>query len=153
MGTDIKIQKRISIQNEGVTVIPDVSNLNFLGNGVHASSSGTVVIDGVTTRSFYDQFMTNQYMYFLPADNSALYNTLRAGGALTSSGTTSSLVENPMGVLFTTSLAVGSAVSLYGNTFGGSILGTNFQFELFRKFRINTTNGAQRFFILNCCTN
>jgi hypothetical protein len=42
MGTDIKIQKRISIQNEGVTVIPDVSNLNFLGNGVHASSGGTV---------------------------------------------------------------------------------------------------------------
>lgn len=113
------------------------------------STNGSGILqwtDRLDTLSFYNQFMVNQFSYFLPSDSSVLYDTLRAGGTLTSSGTTSALVENPMGVLYTTATAVGSAVSLYGNTFGGNIFGLNFQFELFRKFRINSTNGAQRFF-------
>ena len=95
----------------------------------------------------YDKFMTNQFGYFLPMDGITLYDTLRVGGSLTSVGTVSALSENPMGVLYTTALAVGSVAGLYGNPFGGSgYLGTNFQFEQIRKFRINTNNSAQRFF-------
>jgi hypothetical protein len=137
------------IQDEGVT-IAERNTINFVGNGVTASDNGTntvITIPGVTTQSFFDQFMVNQYSYFLPSDNSALYDTLRAGGTLTSVGTTSSLTENPMGVLFTTPTAVSSVAALFGNTFGGSILGVNFQFETHRRFRINTSNPAQRLFI------
>lgn len=136
------------IQDEGVNVT-ERNTINYVGNGVTVTDDGTknvITIPGVTTQSFFDQFMVNQYCYFLPSDSSALYDTLRAGGSLTSFGTTSSLTENPMGVLFTTPAAVGSAAGLFGNTFGGSILGVNFQFETHRRFRINTTNGAQRFF-------
>lgn len=96
----------------------------------------------------YDKFMTNQFAYFLPMDGSTFYDTLRVGGTLTSTGTVSSLSENPMGVLYTTALAVGSVAGLYGNPFGGSgYLGVSSQFETIRKFRINTNNGAQRLFV------
>jgi hypothetical protein len=96
----------------------------------------------------YDKFMTNQFAYFLPMDGISLYDTLRVGGSLTSTGTASSLSENPMGVLYTTAAAVGSVAGLYGSAFGGSgYLGSNFQFEIIRKFRISTNNGAQRLFI------
>lgn len=149
MSTIINIDKRISVEEEGTVITSNVSNINYVGTGVTASAIGenvTVDIPGADTLSFYKQFMVNQFCYFLPSDSTVLYDTLRAGGTLTSSGTTSALSENPMGVLYTTATTTGSAVSLYGNTFGGSMLGVNFQFELFRKFRINSTNGAQRFF-------
>ena len=137
------------IQDEGSNLTQrDI--INFVGNGVTATDNGTntvVTVPGVTTQSFFDQFMVNQYSYFLPSDNSALFDTLRAGGSLTSVGTTTSLTENPMGVLFTTPTAVSSVAALFGNTFGGSILGVNFQFETHRRFRINTANPAQRLFI------
>lgn len=136
------------VEDEGVA-LTQRTNLNFTGAGVSVADVGgktTVTIDNAGTQSFYNQFVTNQYCYFLASDSSALFDVLRAGGTLTSVGTTSALVENPMGVLFTTPTAVGSVTALYGNTFGGNMLGTNFQFEMYRKFRINTTNGAQRFF-------
>lgn len=120
----------------------------LVGQTLITNGAGTVEWTfPVTTKSFFDQFMVNQYSYFLPSDNSALFDTLRAGGSLTSVGTTSSLTENPMGVLFTTPTAVSSVAALFGNTFGGSILGVNFQFETYRRFRINTANPAQRLFI------
>jgi hypothetical protein len=137
------------IQNEGSN-LTQRNIINFVGAGVDATDNGTntvVTVPGVTTQSFFDQFMVNQYSYFLPSDNSALFDTLRAGGTLTSVGTTSSLTENPMGVLFTTPTAISSVAALFGNTFGGSILGVNFQFETHRRFRINTANPAQRLFI------
>jgi hypothetical protein len=96
----------------------------------------------------YDKFMTNQFAYFLPMDGITLYDTLRVGGTLTSVGTVSALSETPMGVLYTTPSAAGSVAGLYGSSFGGSgYLGSAFQFEIIRKFRINTNNGAQRLFI------
>jgi hypothetical protein len=143
--------ERFGIDRNGATVINNAYKLPQ-GDGTLnqvLSTDGVGVVqwtDRFDTKSFYNQFMTNQYCYFLASDSSALFDVLRAGGTLNSVGTTSALVENPMGVLFTTPTAVSSVAALYGNTFGGNMLGTNFQFEMYRKFRINTTNGAQRFF-------
>lgn len=96
----------------------------------------------------YEKFMTNQFSYFLPMDSITLYDTLRVGGTLTSIGTVSALSETPMGVLYTTPSTAGSVAGLYGRSFGGSgYLGSAFQFEIIRKFRISTNNGAQRLFI------
>jgi hypothetical protein len=110
--------------------------------------SATTIFSPTLDNLFYDEFMTNQYAYFLPSDGTTTYSGLRtAGGTILSTGTIASLVENPMGILFTTPIAVGSVAAQYGNVFGISSLGVNFQFETIRKFRINTNNGAQRLFV------
>ena len=98
------------------------------------------------TNLLFDKFMVNQFCYFLPKDASALYDTLRLGGTLLSTGTVSSLSENPMGIQYQTAAATGSVSGQYGTSFGGNILGVNFQFDMYRRFRITTNNGAQRFF-------
>jgi hypothetical protein len=118
-------------------------------NGMSASTvSATTIYSPTLDDYLYDKFMTNQYSYFLPSDNTATYSGLRTvGGTILSTGSISTLVENPMGILLTTSLAVGSVTAQYGTVFGGSLLGTNFQFETIRKFRINTNNGNQRIFV------
>jgi hypothetical protein len=130
------------------------TKLNLTG-GVVSGSLTASTVSATTLNSptldnlIYDKVMTNQLMYFLPMDGSTVYDTLRTGGSLLGGsvgGSIQSLNENPMGILYTTSTAVGSAAGQYGNPFGGSILSLNFQFELIRKFRINTTNGNQRFF-------
>ena len=90
--------------------------------------------------------MINQFCYFLCKDSSSVYDTLRVGGTLSGTGTISALAENPMGIQYQTAAATGSVAGQYGNPYGGSMFGINFQFEMIRKFRINTTNGAQRFF-------
>jgi hypothetical protein len=110
--------------------------------------SATTIYSPTLDDFLYDKFMTNQYAYFLPSDSTATYSGLRtAGGTILSTGSISSLVENPMGILFTTPIAVGSVTAQYGTVFGVSSLGVNFQFETIRKFRINTNNGAQRLFV------
>jgi hypothetical protein len=116
-------------------------------SGLSANTfSATTILSPTLDNFFYDEFMTNQYGYFYPSDGSALYDYLRGNGTLLSVGTVSALSENPMGVQYQTATAVGSVTALYGTIFGGNILGVNFQFEMIRKFRINTTNSAQRFF-------
>ena len=113
-----------------------------------SSVSATTIYSPTLDNLFYDEFMTNQYAYFLPSDGTTTYSGLRtAGGTILSTGTIASLVENPMGILFTTPIAVGSVAAQYGTVFGISSLGVNFQFETIRKFRINTNNGAQRLFV------
>ena len=116
-------------------------------SGLSANTfSATTILSPTLDNFFYDEFMTNQYGYFYPSDGSALYDYLRGNGTLISVGTVTALSENPMGVQYQTATAVGSVTALYGTIFGGNILGVNFQFEMIRKFRINTTNSAQRFF-------
>jgi hypothetical protein len=113
-----------------------------------SSISATTIYSPTLDDYLYDKFMTNQYAYFLPSDGTTTYSGLRtAGGTILSTGTIASLVENPMGILFTTPIAVGSVAAQYGTVFGISSLGLNFQFETIRKFRINTNNGAQRLFV------
>ena len=114
----------------------------FSANTVSATTLSSPTLDNL----FYDEFMTNQYAYFLPSDGASTYDYLRGNGTLLSTGTVSALSENPMGVQYQTAAAVGSVTGLYGTVFGGNILGTNFTFELIRKFRFGTNNGAQRFF-------
>jgi hypothetical protein len=49
MSTEINIKKRIDIQEEGVSITPDVNSINFIGDGVTASAIGddvTVNIPG-----------------------------------------------------------------------------------------------------------
>jgi hypothetical protein len=113
-----------------------------------SSISATTIYSPTLDDYLYDKFMTNQYAYFLPSDGTTTYSGLRtAGGTILSTGTVSTLTENPMGILFTTPIAVGSVTAQYGTVFGVSSLGVNFQFETIRKFRINTNNGAQRLFV------
>jgi hypothetical protein len=57
MSTEINIKKRIDIQEEGVSITPDVNSINFIGDGVTASAIGddvTVNIPGGTgTITYY----------------------------------------------------------------------------------------------------
>ena len=109
--------------------------------------SATTLYSPTLDDYLYDKYMTNQYSYFLPSDASTAYSGHRTnGGTILSTGTVAPLTENPMGIQFTTSIAVGSVAAQYGTVMGGSLLGVNFQFETIRKFRINTNNGNQRFF-------
>lgn len=125
-----------------------VSGATQFSGGLSANTfSATTIYSPTLDDYLYDKYMTNQYSYFLPSDASATYSAHRTnGGTILSVGTVSTLTENPMGILLTTALAVGSVAGQYGTVVGGSLLSTNFQFEIIRKFRINTNNGAQRFF-------
>jgi len=57
MSTEINIKKRIDIQEEGVSITPDVNSINFTGDGVTASAIGddvTVNIPGgMGTTTYY----------------------------------------------------------------------------------------------------
>ena len=53
MGTDINIKKRIAVQDESVTLTPDVNQIDFVGGGVTATAVGnnvtvSVVAGGLT---------------------------------------------------------------------------------------------------------
>jgi hypothetical protein len=119
------------------------------GGGITASTiSATTIYSPTLDDYLYDKYMTNQYSYFLPSDGSAAYSGHRTnGGTILSTGTVAPLTENPMGIQLTTPIAVGSVAAQYGTVMGGSLLGVNFQFEIIRKFRINTNNGNQRIFV------
>ena len=93
----------------------------------------------------YSKNMTNQYSFILPDDGATTYSSQRWGGTLTNLGTVSTVSEQPVSILYTTSAATSSVSGIYGNPFSTQ-LGTNFEFEYIHKFRINTNNGAQRFF-------
>ena len=57
MSTEINIKKRIDIQEEGVSITPDVNSINFTGDGVTASAVGnnvTVTIAGAFTGYDYE---------------------------------------------------------------------------------------------------
>lgn len=96
----------------------------------------------------YDRFMTNHYSYMLPMDNGT-YSTLRINTAsMLTVGTVSSMSENPSGVRYQTSTAVGSIAGTYGAPFGNNLtVGTFFGFEFIRKFKVISSNNEQRIFI------
>ena len=96
----------------------------------------------------YDRFMTNHYSYMLPLENGT-YSTLRINTAsMLTVGTVSSMSENPTGVRYQTSTAVGSIAGTYGAPFGNNLtIGTFFGFEFIRKFKVISSNNEQRIFI------
>ena len=56
MSTEINIRKRIDIQEEGVSITPDVNSINFIGAGVTASTVGdnvTVNVQGSVGATAY----------------------------------------------------------------------------------------------------
>lgn len=123
------------------------SGTTFSGGITASTVSATTLYSPTLDDYLYDKYMTNQYSYFLPSDGSAAYSGHRTnGGTILSTGTVAALTENPMGILLTTPITVGTVAAQYGTVMGGSLLGVNFQFEIIRKFRINTNAGTQRFF-------
>ena len=136
--------KKLYINSRQLTGSYAITGSLTITDGTNVTTIGATTLDDY----LYDKFMTNQYAYFLPSDGTTTYSGLRtAGGTILSTGTVSTLSENPMGILFTTPAAVGSVAAQYGTVFGGSIQSTNFQFEMIRKFRVNTNNGNQRLFV------
>jgi hypothetical protein len=139
-------------QQSGIMAGTGVTNVS----AVMTNPSQTVVVTNPTTTPqitiddtnfLYNKFMVNQYAYLLPSDTNLLWDNLRVGGTLLVTGTNTALAENPMGQQFTTATAVGSVTGFFGTNFGtAGFFGSNFEFDFSYRFRINTNNGAQRFF-------
>ena len=139
-------------QQSGIMAGTGVTNVS----AIMTNPSQTVVVTNPTTipqitiddtNFMYNKFMVNQYGYLLPSDANVLWDSLRVGGTLLQTGTVSALSEIPMGQLFSTATAVGSVTGFFGTNFGSSpFFGVNFTFDFSYRFRINTNNGAQRFF-------
>lgn len=156
VGTNGQILSANSAEATGLKWInvpaTDVTNVS----AVMVNPSQTVVVTNPTTTPqitiddtnfTYNKFMVNQYAYILPKDVSVTFDTLRVGGTLLTTGTVSALAENPMGVQFTTATAVSSVAGFFGTNFGSTaFFGVNFTIDFSYRFRINTTNAAQRFF-------
>ena len=156
VGTNGQILSADSAETTGLKWInvpaTDVTNVS----AVMVNPSQTVVVTNPTTTPqitiddtnfMYNKFMVNQYGYLLPSDGNLLWDNLRVGGTLLVTGTNTALAENPMGQLFQTATAVSSVTGFFGTNFGGtSFFGVNFTFDFSYRFRINTTNAAQRFF-------
>ena len=60
MSTEINIRKRIDIQEEGVSITPDVNSINFIGAGVTASAVGNDVTVDITSASGSVLYYMNQ---------------------------------------------------------------------------------------------
>lgn len=60
MSTEINIRKRIDIQEEGVSITPDVSSINFTGAGVTASAVGQDVTVDITASAGSVIYYMNQ---------------------------------------------------------------------------------------------
>ena len=139
-------------QQSGIMAGTGVTNVS----AVMTNPSQTVVVTNPTTipqitiddtNFMYNKFMVNQYGYLLPSDVNLLWDSLRVGGTLLVTGTNTALSENPMGQQFTTATAVSSVTGFFGTNFGNTaFFGVNFTFDFSYRFRINTNNGAQRFF-------
>jgi hypothetical protein len=139
-------------QQSGIMAGTGVTNVS----AVMTNPSQTVVVTNPTTipqitiddtNFTYNKFMVNQYGYLLPSDVNLLWDNLRVGGTLLVTGTNTALSENPMGQQFTTATAVSSVTGFFGTNFGNTaFFGVNFTFDFSYRFRINTTNAAQRFF-------
>ena len=135
----------------GTSWITPVSTVS----AIMTNPSQTVVVANPTTTPqitiddtnlLYNKFMVNQYSYLFPSDGNLLWDNLRVGGTLLTTGTNTSLSETPMGQLFATASATSSVTGFFGTNFGASFFGSNFEIDFSYRFRINTNNGAQRFF-------
>ena len=60
MSTEINIKKRIDIQEEGVSITPDVNSINFTGAGVTASATGNDVTVDITSAAGTVLYYMNQ---------------------------------------------------------------------------------------------
>ena len=140
-----KLNGNVSAINPVTNVSATMVNISQSVTVTNPTTTPLITIDD--SNILHDKFMVRQYAYLLPTDGGT-YSTQRAIGAnLLTTGTVSGLSENPAGLQYQTALATSSVTGRYGSPFGGSgMLSTNFTFDYVSRFRINTNNGAQRFF-------
>jgi hypothetical protein len=82
MSTDINIKKRIDIQEEGVSITPDVSSINFTGAGVTASAVGQDVTVDITAAAGSILYYMNQTVAQAPYQEFSSTGTTAAEQAI-----------------------------------------------------------------------
>jgi hypothetical protein len=112
MSTEINIKKRIDIQEEGVSITPDVSSINFTGAGVTASTVGdnvTVnVIGSIGATAYYLNETVTQapYKEFSSIPTAAAEQTIATVIGVGATATIQSF-QTPSGVPNTTNIPAG----------------------------------------------
>jgi hypothetical protein len=112
MSTEINIRKRIDIQEEGVSITPDVNSINFTGDGVTASAIGddvTVNIPGgMGTVTYYlnESVTQTPYKEFTSILTASLEQTIVTSIASGATVTIQSF-QTPSGVPGTTNIPGG----------------------------------------------
>ena len=133
MGTDINIKKRIAVQDESVTLTPDVNQIDFVGGGVTATAVGnnvtvSVVAGGLT--NFTEAEATTS------PNNTVYVDSLTAAGSTTNvdvaivpKGTGAFLLDIPDGSATAGNKRGANAVDLMG----------------YRTFQTRVASGANSF--------
>jgi hypothetical protein len=112
MSTEINIKKRIDIQEEGVSITPDVNSINFTGDGVTASAIGddvTVNIlggTGIITYYLNESVTQTPYKEFTSALTASPEQTIVTSVASGATVTIQSF-QTPSGVPGTTNIPGG----------------------------------------------
>ena len=82
MSTEINIRKRIDIQEEGVSITPDVNSINFTGAGVTASAVGQDVTVDITAAAGSILYYMNQTVAQAPYQEFSSTGTTAAEQAI-----------------------------------------------------------------------
>jgi hypothetical protein len=112
MSTEINIRKRIDIQEEGVSITPDVNSINFIGAGVTASTVGdnvTVNVQGSigATAYYLNETVTQApYKEFSSIPTAAAEQTIATVIGVGATATIQSF-QTPSGVPNTTNIPAG----------------------------------------------
>ena len=112
MSTEINIRKRIDIQEEGVSITPDVNSINFIGAGVTASTAGdnvTVNVQGSigATAYYLNETVTQApYKEFSSIPTLAAEQTIATVVGVGATATIQSF-QTPSGVPNTTNIPAG----------------------------------------------
>jgi len=78
MSTEINIKKRIDIQEEGVSITPDVNSINFTGAGVTASATGNDVTVDITAAAGSVLYYMNETVTQAPYKEFSSIGTIAA---------------------------------------------------------------------------
>lgn len=127
MGTDINIKKKIAIQEESVTITPDVNSINFTGAGVTATPSGDDVIVnipgsiGATVYYLNETITQAPYKEFSSFPTAAAEQTIATAVGVGATVTIQSF-QTPSGVPNTTNIPAGlwQFYLHFSGTFGDS---------------------------------
>lgn len=112
MSTEINIRKRIDIQEEGVSITPDVSSINFIGAGVTTSTVGDNVTVNVQGSVGATAYYLNQTVTQAPYKEFSSIPTLAAEQTIATvvgAGATATIqsFQTPSGVPNTTNIPAG----------------------------------------------
>jgi hypothetical protein len=112
MSTEINIRKRIDIQEEGVSITPDVNSINFIGAGVTASTVGDNVTVNVQGSVGATAYYLNETVTQAPYKEFSSIPTLAAEQTIATvvgAGATATIqsFQTPSGVPNTTNIPAG----------------------------------------------